>query len=95
MIIEVNDSLIKLIQTIEERERASVDYDLNFGWAYSEDGHGATGESYYNHPHAEYDLYVSKTGTVTAQKRELDKWSNEGWGTDPLDSDYESDEDEE
>lgn len=94
MIIEVNDSLVKLIQALEERERASVDYDLNFGWAYSADGNGATGESYYNHPHAEYDIYVSKSGAVTAQKRELDKWSNEGWATDSFDSDYEPAEEE-
>jgi hypothetical protein len=94
MIINVNPALLEAIKTLEERERKESKLELNFFWAYSEDGNGATGESNYNHPHAEYDISVGKT-FVTALRRKQDKWSNEGWETDPLDSDYEDDDFEE
>lgn len=93
MIIEVNPALLDLIKTIEERERKDSGLDLKFSWAYYSDGDGASGMSVYYHAHGEYDLSLIGTH-VHAQRRELDKWSNDDWETDPLDSDYEADEEE-
>jgi hypothetical protein len=94
MIIEVNPALLDAIKTLEERERKDSGYDLQFFWAYGADGNGATGESAYHHPHGEYDIYINGNESITAQRRELDKWSNDGWGTDRLDSDYEPEDEE-
>lgn len=92
MNIEVKQELLDLIKVIEERERKTSGLELNFFWAYGADGNGASGESASYHAHAEYDLYINGDNSVTAQTRGLDKWSNEGWETDPLDSDYEEEE---
>ena len=94
MNIEVSPELLELIKTVEERERKTHDYPFDFSWAYYPNGQGATGQAYGNYPHAEFDLSIIG-GLVSAQRRELDKWSNEEWATDPLDSDYEAEEDEE
>lgn len=94
MNIEVNPALLEAIKTLEIRELTNSGLDLRFFWAYSADGNGASGESLFRHAHAEYDIYINGNNSITAQRRELDKWSNEGWETDPLDSDYEEDEEE-
>jgi hypothetical protein len=72
MNIEVNTALLEAIKTLEERERTESGYELQFFWAYSADGNGATGESAFNHPHAEYDIYINGNDSITAQRRELD-----------------------
>lgn len=91
MIIEVKQELLDLIKQIETRELAEQD-DLNFSWSYYEDGQGASGEAWAYRPHSEYQIYVSKNGIPSVQRRFLDKYSNDNWETDPLDSDYEEEE---
>ena len=88
MIINVSQELLDLIKQIETRELADQD-NLNFAWSYYEDGQGASGEAWNYRPHSEYQIYVALDNTPSVQRRFLDKYSNDDWETDPLDSDYE------
>lgn len=90
MIITVSENVLDLIKRVEEQELDDSGLDLNFSWSYYEDGQGASGQSWVDYPHAQYEVYVSSKGTsVTVQSRKLGKYDNDSWETHPLDSDYE------
>lgn len=92
MIITVSPKLSDLISKIEERERAE-NPKAEFSWSFFPEGSGASGRAYISWAYKEFDISVSTTtDTVGVNVRELNKYSDEDWGTDPMDSDYEEEE---
>lgn len=91
MIIEVNQGLLNLIKQVEASELEASGLELSFSWSYYEDGLSASGQSWVDYPHAEYEVGVSTRNTnKTVQCRGLGKYDNDGWETHELDSEYEA-----
>lgn len=91
MNITVSPKLTELISTIEARELAEQP-KAQFGWCFFSSGDGAIGRVFINWAYKEFDISVSENfDAVSVNVRELGKYDDEGWGTDPLDSDYEAD----